>query len=329
MSIPGEVLARGAAAFSVVALGTVSVALFYEWFQERGRDQVVRTQLDKVQEMGGVGPEKNQLLRITPAARVVSPLLAVAVRIPAIASIEATLREAAVSWSLGTFLLISMGVGFAFAVGVYVPTGFGIAAILAGMAGATIPMVYVRRRREQRLTAFEEALPDALDLLARAIRAGHPIGSGIKIVADEAGEPVASEFLRTFEEQRFGLPFEDTMLALTVRVPLIDLRMLVAAILIQREVGGNLAEVLDNLGDVIRQRFTVRRQLKVHTAQGRMSGYTLALLPVVVGSIIWFSNPEYIGLLFNHPQGQFLMISAAAMQLMGFLWIRRIINIDI
>ena len=113
------------------------------------------------------------------------------------------------------------------------------------------------------------------------------------------------------------------MLALAVRVPLIDLRMLVAAILIQREVGGNLAEVLDNLGDVIRQRFTVRRQLKVHTAQGRMSGYTLALLPIVVGSIIWFSNPEYIGLLFNHPaRAVHADQRRRSMQLIGFLWIR-------
>ena len=178
------------------------------------------------------------------------------------------------------------------------------------------------------MQAFEEALPDALDLLARAIRAGHPIGSGIKIVADEAQEPVSSEFLQTFEEQRFGLPFDDTMMALTVRVPLIDLRMLVTAILIQREVGGNLAEVLDNLGDVIRQRFTVHRQLRVHTAQGRMSGYVLAVLPIAVGSFIYMANPEYIGLLFKHQLGQLMLTGAVTMQLIGFYWIRKIINIE-
>ena len=154
--------------------------------------------------------------------------------------------------------------------------------------------------------------------------------SGIKIVADEAGEPVASEFLRTFEEQRFGLPFEDTMLALTVRVPLIDLRMLVTAILIQREVGGNLAEVLDNLGDVIRQRFTVRRQLKVHTAQGRMSGYILAAAAHRGGLDHLRARTRSTSACCSTIRwGSLLLISAAAMQLMGFLWIRRIINIDI
>jgi tight adherence protein B len=210
-----------------------------------------------------------------------------------------------------------------------VATRFFAIALLGAALGAVLPMIYARRKRDQRLRAFEEALPDALDLLARAIRAGHPIGAGIKIVADEAAEPVAGEFQRTFEEQRFGLPFEDTMLALSVRVPLIDLRMLVTAILIQREVGGNLAEVLDNLGDVIRQRFTVHRQLRVHTAQGRLSGYVLAVLPIAVGSIIYMVNPEYVNLLFTNQLGRFMLLSAIMLQLVGFLWIRRIIDIEI
>lgn len=326
MSFSAEVFARGFAAFSVVALGTVSLALFYEWFQESARERVVRKQLRKVQEMGGVGVEQNALLQ---SGRVVGPLLALALRIPALAELETTLRQASLHWSLGTFLLISAGAAFGLAMFGLITTGFFAIGLMGAALGVVLPLVYVRRKRDQRLRAFEEALPDALDLLARAVRAGHPIGSGIKIVADEAGEPVASEFLRTFEEQRFGLPFEDTMMALSVRVPLIDLRMLVTAILIQREVGGNLAEVLDNLGDVIRQRFTVHRQLRVHTAQGRMSGYVLAVLPIAVGSIIYMVNPAYISLLFTNPLGRMMLFTAIAMQLIGFIWIRRIINIEI
>ena len=126
---------------------------------------------------------------------------------------------------------------------------------------------------------FEEMLPEAIDLLGRAIRAGHPLSAGLKMVADETTEPIASEFRRTFEEQRFGLPFEDALLAMADRVSLIDVRILTTAILIQREVGGNLAEVLDNLANVIRVRFTIRRQLRVYTAQGRFSGYVLAAAP--------------------------------------------------
>ena len=326
MSFSAEVLARGFAAFSVVALGTISVALFYEWYQEQGRERVVRKQLEKVQEMGGVGIEQNMLLQ---GGRVAGPLLAWALRIPVFATMETTLRQAALTWSLGTFLLISAGSAFGLALFGLITTGFFAVGLMGAALGVVLPMIYAQRRRDRRLREFEEALPDALDLLARAIRAGHPIGSGIKIVADEAGEPVASEFMRTFEEQRFGLPFEDTMLALSVRVPLIDLKMLVTAILIQREVGGNLAEVLDNLGDVIRQRFTVHRQLRVHTAQGRMSGYVLAVLPIAVGSIIYMANPQYISLLFTNSLGKMMLLTAITMQLVGFLWIRRIINIQI
>jgi tight adherence protein B len=327
VNFSADVLARGFAAFSVVALGTISAALFYEWFQERGRELVVKKQLAKVQEMGGVGADPGVLIRAQ--GGLTGPLLALALRVPALAEMEGTLRQAAITWSLGTFLLISAGSALALAMFGMVATRFFAIALLGAALGAVLPMIYARRKRDQRLRAFEEALPDALDLLARAIRAGHPIGAGIKIVADEAAEPVAGEFQRTFEEQRFGLPFEDTMLALSVRVPLIDLRMLVTAILIQREVGGNLAEVLDNLGDVIRQRFTVHRQLRVHTAQGRLSGYVLAVLPIAVGSIIYMVNPEYVNLLFTNQLGRFMLLSAIMLQLVGFLWIRRIIDIEI
>jgi tight adherence protein B len=328
VSLPPEVLARGLAAMGVVTLGTISVALIYEWVQEQGRQRSVRKQLQQIQAMGGAGSGQNPILR-RDAVPVGNPLLAAAFRIPAIASIEGTLREAGMSWSLGTFLLASVGCGLAGALFMQIVTGFAGAALIGALAGSLLPLVYVRRRRRLRLQAFEEALPDALDLLARAIRAGHPIGAGIKIVADEAAEPVAGEFQRTFDEQRFGLPFDDTMLGLSVRVPLIDLRMLVTAVLIQREVGGNLAEVLDNLGDVIRQRFVVQRQLRVHTAQGRLSGNVLGFLPIAVGSIIFVVNPQYVGLLFQHPLGRLLLIIAVVLQAIGFMWIRRIVNIEI
>jgi tight adherence protein B len=328
MNLPPDVLARGLAAMGVVTLGTISVALIYEWVQEHGRQRSVRKQLRQIQEMGGAGANPNAILR-RDAIPQGNPILALAFRIPAIAAIEGTLREAGMSWSLGTFLLASLGTALAGALFVQTVTGFAGATLMAAIGASFLPLAYVRRQRRRRLQAFEEALPDALDLLARAIRAGHPIGAGIKIVADEADEPVAGEFQRTFDEQRFGLPFEDTMLALSVRVPLIDLRMLVTAVLIQREVGGNLAEVLDNLGDVIRQRFVVQRQLRVHTAQGRLSGNVLGFLPLVVGSIIFVVNPAYVSLLFEHPLGRLLLIIAVVLQAIGFMWIRRIVNIEI
>ncbi len=181
----------------------------------------------------------------------------------------------------------------------------------------------------RRLYAFESELPEAIDLLGRAIRAGHPLSSGMKMVADETGEPISGEFRRTFEENRFGVPFEDAIQEMSDRVDIVDVRILVTAILIQREVGGNLAEVLDNLASVIRARFTIRRQLRVFTAQGRMSGYVLAALPIVVGTLIYLLNPDYGSLMFTHPLGRVLLGVAFIMQIIGFLWIRKIINIDI
>ena len=149
------------------------------------------------------------------------------------------------------------------------------------------------------------------------------------MAADEGSEPVASEFRRVFEEQRFGLPLQDSLLGMADRVNLVDVRILVTAILIQREVGGNLAEILDNLSNVIRARFTIRRQIKVYTAQGRMTGYLLALLPFFLFTILYWVNPEYMSVLFRDPIGKMLTAVALTMQLAGFLWIRKIINIEI
>jgi tight adherence protein B len=172
-------------------------------------------------------------------------------------------------------------------------------------------------------------LPEAIDLLGRAIRAGHPLSAGLKMVADETTEPIQSEFRRTHEENRFGLPFDDALLAMADRVNIVDVRILVTAILIQREVGGNLAEVLDNLASVIRVRFTIRRQLRVYTAQGRFSGYVLAVLPIAVGAAIYSLNPPYIRLLFTDPMGKLMLLTAVIFQIIGFLWIRKIIDIEI
>jgi tight adherence protein B len=203
------------------------------------------------------------------------------------------------------------------------------AGIVATIFGAALPYMFVRRKRSKRLFAFEEHLPEAIDLLARAIRAGHPLSAGLKMVADETREPIQGEFRRTHEENRFGLPFEDAILAMADRVSIIDVRILVTAILIQREVGGNLAEVLDNLANVIRVRFTIRRQLRVYTAQGRFSGYVLAVLPIAVGGAIYSLNPSYMRLLFTDPIGKLMLLTAVIFQVIGFLWIRKIIDIEI
>ncbi len=147
--------------------------------------------------------------------------------------------------------------------------------------------------------------------MGRALRAGHPLTAGFKMAADDGSEPVSGEFRRVFEEQRFGLPLQDSLLGMADRVNLVDVRILVTAILIQREVGGNLAEILDNLAAVVRARFTIRRQLRVYTAQGRMTGYLLAALPLILFSLLYMLNPGYMSILFTDPIGKILILGGS------------------
>jgi tight adherence protein B len=195
-------------------------------------------------------------------------------------------------------------------------------------AGAWLPRFHVNRKAVKRTAALEAQLPGAIDHLTRAVRAGHPLSAGLKMLAEESPEPVASEFRAVFEEQRFGLPFEDALLGLGDRINLPDVRILITAILVQREVGGNLAETLENVGSTMRARTTIRRQVKVYTVQGRMSGYILAALPILVGLFIFLVNRDYINILFTHPIGKALLGLAMFLQLVGFLWIRKIVAVE-
>jgi tight adherence protein B len=197
------------------------------------------------------------------------------------------------------------------------------------MWGASLPYFYLRRRRKALAEAFESEFPEALDLLTRAIRAGHPLTAGLRMVAEEGPDRAALEFGKSFEEHRFGLPFEDALLGLVDRVGLVDVRIFATAVLIQRESGGNLAEILDKLASTIRDRFTIRRQLRVYTAQGRLSGYTLAALPIVVGSLIYLIEPSYVMVLFNVTLGRLLLAGGFMLQIIGYFWIRKIVNIEI
>ena len=165
--------------------------------------------------------------------------------------------------------------------------------------------------------------------MTRAIRAGHPFSAGLGMVASESPQPVAGEFQRLFDEMRFGMPFDDAVLGMTDRVDLVDTRMFATAVLVQREVGGNLAEILDNLANTIRARFSIRRQLRVITAQGRLSGYILSVLPVAVGLGIWLLSPDFMEPLLATSTGHALIAAAIVAQIFGYLWIRRIVNIEI
>jgi tight adherence protein B len=326
--IPMNLLLPAAVAFIAVALGTVSLILIIEWVGEQTRK---RRMVGELRSLANEGFERTgpggQIFR---SAILESPWLRpIASRMPAFQDAELLLQQAQVSWSLPTLLLMSLGLAVAAGLAALVVSRSFIVGLALAIMGSAVPTLYVRFRRNRRLGQFEELLPESIDLVGRALRAGHPLSAGFKMAADDGAEPVAGEFRRVFEEQRFGLPLQDSLLGMADRINLVDVRILVTAILIQREVGGNLAEILDNLSAVVRSRFTIRRQIKVYTAQGRLTGYLLALLPFMLFGILYTINPEYMSVLFTDPIGKILVGVALVMQLAGFFWIRKIVNIEI
>ena len=179
------------------------------------------------------------------------------------------------------------------------------------------PLGFIAIKRARRMAAFEKGFPEVIDLLSRSVRAGHSFASGLEIVATDLPDPVATEFRITFDEQRFGLPLRDALINLCERVPLIDVRLFVIALLVQKETGGNLVEILDNLAHVIRERFRIAGEVRVRTAQGRLTAILLMALPLGMIVILHFIDPEYIKLLFTERLGQMMLIVAAAMQILA------------
>ncbi len=203
--------------------------------------------------------------------------------------------------------------------------GFPVGAVV----GLCVPFVVLKVKRGRRLRAFEEQFPEALDMIARALKAGHAFATGLKMAADELPDPVGPEFRKTFDEQNFGLPLKDSLDNLAVRIPLLDVRFFGTAVLIQRETGGNLSEILENLGHVVRERFKILRQVRVYTAHGRFTGYVLLALPAFLGVALSFINPDHMNMLFRERMGQMMLLGALVMQTIGFLWIKHVVKIEV
>jgi tight adherence protein B len=328
VGLPSSIWMPALVAFLTVALGTISLVFIWEWVQENQRKRHMVDNLRSLanESMEGFAAGSNVFRSAVLQSPWLRPIVS---RIPQLRDAQLILEQAGMSWSVQTLLLLSIGTALAFGSVTLIATGSILMGLIATGLGAMVPNLYVRRRRTKRLNAFEELLPESIDLIGRALRAGHPLSAGFKMAADDGPEPVAGEFRRVFEEQRFGLPLQDSLLGMADRVNLMDVRILVTAILIQREVGGNLAEILDTLAGVVRARFTIRRQIRVYTAQGRMTGYLLSALPLILFSILYMINAQYMSILFTDPVGKILIGMAVSMQFLGFLWIRKIIKIEI
>ena len=192
-----------------------------------------------------------------------------------------------------------------------------------------MPYSFISYKRSKRFAQFEELFPEAIDTLARAVRAGHALTTALELIGNEVSEPVASEFRKLFEEQKFGLPVRDALINLTERVPLVDVKFFVTAVMLQRETGGNLAEILDNLSYVIRERFKILRQVRVYTAQGRLTMMLLMGLPPIIVVTMLLMNPAFIRPLFQDPIGHTLIVSGIALQTVGYFVIRKVIQIQV
>ncbi len=225
--------------------------------------------------------------------------------------------------------LVSAVLGFVayFLAGTFIPQTT-LCLIVGGMM-ALAPVGFIAWKRSKRLAKFEEHLPEALDLMGRAVRSGLSFTAGLELVGKECSEPIAGEFRTTFEEQNLGLPLRDTFINLTERVPLVDVRLLVTALLIQRDTGGNLVEVLNELSRVIRERFKIHREVKVKTAQGKLTAAILIAMPLIMILLLHSVNPNYVGILFNDPWGQTLLIIAALLQIFGSFLLWKIVNIHV
>ncbi|HUF82170.1 MAG TPA: type II secretion system F family protein [Burkholderiales bacterium] len=238
-------------------------------------------------------------------------------------------EQSGVKTSVGTLLMIAAVLALVGAFAVTVVTRAPWAMPLGAAAGFGLPFLVLRIKRRRRLLTFEEQFPEALDLISRALKAGHAFATGLKMVADEMAEPVGPEFRKTFDEQNFGLPLKDALDNLSHRIPSLDVRFFSTAVLIQRETGGNLSEILENLSHVVRERFKILRQVRVYTAHGRLTGWVLLALPAFLAIALMFINPDHMNLLFREQMGRNMLMAALVMQLCGYVWIQKVIKIEV
>jgi tight adherence protein B len=272
---------------------------------------------------------QSQLLKQVQAMSSIKPVDALLKRgMSGTERLQTTVEQSGLKITVGTLLAASAAIG---GLVFFVLQRFGLwtsLALGAGVLAAWMPYNVVKYARTRRMFKFEEQFPEALDLLGRALRAGHAFTTGIEMVGKEMPDPIGPEFSMLYDQQNYGMPLPDALKLFGERIPVLDARFFVTAVLIQRESGGNLSEVLDNLAHVIRERFRVKRQIRVISAHGRITGWVLVCLPPVLGLVLFTINPETRQLMFYDPLGQRMLVGAAVLQVIGTLIMRKIINVE-
>ena len=246
-----------------------------------------------------------------------------------VAPLSSQIQHAGLNTTVGVILLSAILIAIVSVASVYFVTRLAAVAIVIGVVAASAPFLFLRFKTVKRQRAFEEQFPEALDLIGRALRAGHAFNTGLGMVADEIPEPVGGEFRLIHDRQNYGMPLADALKDFGARVPLLDARFFVTAVLTQRESGGNLAEVLDNLANLIRERFKVKRQVRTVSAHGRITGWVLSFLAPTLAAVLVLIAPAHMAVMINDPLGVRMIIGAMVLQIIGVIAIRRIINIEV
>ncbi len=249
--------------------------------------------------------------------------------LPFARSLELLLYQAGLNWRVGTLVLLMIFTGAVFFLLCSTLLHRPLLGLVVGLGAAFIPYGWVRGQKSKRMNQFNEQLPDSLDLMTSALRAGLSFPAALQLVAQESPEPLAQEFAITFDEQNLGLDVKEALVNLTERVDSLDLKFFVTAVIIQRETGGNLAEIMESIARIIRERFRILGDVKSRTAHGRLTGMILSILPIALGVIFTMIAPNYMLTFFRDPIGQILLIICFIMQIVGFLWIRKVIAIKV
>lgn len=311
----------------VVALGAFALVSLFD--QRSSRARIIKDRLAAVQRTPDEPPvEEVALLRDEQLSQIPS-LDGFLRRSERISAIQIMLAQGDTNMRAGNFLALCAMISAVAGLAAFIWSGKGPVAWAAMLVGFLVPYSYASYRRNKRFEKFEELFPEAIDTLARAVRAGHAFTTAIEMIASEVAEPVCGEFRKLYEEQKFGMPVRDALVNLTERVPLVDVKFFVTAVMLQRETGGNLAEILDNLSYVIRERFKIQRQVRVYTAQGRLTMALLMGMPPVIVGVMLAIEPAFIRPLFSDPIGHTLLVAGITLQTIGYFVIRKIIKIQV
>jgi tight adherence protein B len=313
--------------FLVVAVAVFSALSLVD--QRRARARLIKERLASERKGAERSPEEELALVRDEQMSNIPVLDTLLRRSERVSAIQKVLAQAGMTMRAGNFLGLCVLTGIGGAIAGYVFGKRIEIAWIALLVGALLPYSYISIRRNKRFEKFEELFPEAIDTLARAVRAGHAFTTALEMITNEVAEPIASEFRQLYEEQKFGMPVRDALLNLTERVPLVDVKFFVTAVMLQRETGGNLAEILDNLSYVIRERFKIQRQVRVYTAQGRLTMALLMGMPPIIVVVMLVLNPSFIRPLFVDPIGHTLLVAGITLQTVGYFVIRKIIKIQV